>query len=406
MQGELHPRNNESFSQNICIASLLIILYNGTDITFVSQNLTQSLFWIVRPFAWAVLFSGFAKIISQIDFTTAISNSVMAHVRLGVSRFVPPFVVAVAIPALVMGPLASSTPLRLYFRDRAFWGYWLNLVGVPRFTLPGVFQNSIVPQTINANLWAIPFFVGLCLLALGAACRPRLLRPLSLLLGVAVLLIEFLASSRGLRIFETAGLVRGEGVGLPATALLAGLLTTGLAGTRLAGFCARIPWVLVLLYGASLGALLPRGELETPIATLAIAIGGALIVLPDRRASPSLRLATPLLPIFFLLSYPLQQLIETGLRDSVNGFVLIVAPIPALILLTLMLSRPLARLVKDDTEILAAWDLSLLSTGRGGGGISGRRKLALILPLIGISIVMILLFLALTLALTPPKVTT
>jgi len=57
--------------------------------------------------------------------------------------------------ALVLGVLLTTVPLREYFTSRDFVHYFLNIIGLIHYRLPGVFTTMPVPK-VNAQLWTIP----------------------------------------------------------------------------------------------------------------------------------------------------------------------------------------------------------------------------------------------------------
>jgi hypothetical protein len=404
MQGKYHPRDSESLNKSLCMAAILVVIYNGIDLSFFSEYLARSPFWIVRPLAWSIFFSTFGLIVVQYARDCVVQSDTLRNwLQPLIARIIIPVFAVVAISTLLIGPLASTAPPSIYFRDPAFFRYWLNIVGLAHFTLPGVFQNSVIPQSVNANLWAIPFIVILSVAQFALALRVRLLSTFVVLATLVIFSAELVAKSRFPNLFEAAGFVTGEGIGLPATAMIASLLTLALDGSRLKRLIRNIPAVVPLLYCLSLGAAFGRSQLASPVVTFAVAIAGALLVVPEHRTSAKKwNLVAPLLPVFLLFSYPLQQWIETILRESVNGWLLIGVPIPMLIAVSLVLSRPLARLAGDKARILAAWDIKPLWIDQYGSTSRGN-ILARNIPLLAISLFMILLFLAITLAVTPPK---
>ena len=104
-------------------------------------------------------------------------------------RILPALAVVVAATALLLGPLLTSLPLAAYFADPAVAVYFQNIVALPRFDLPGLFQANLRSGVVNGALWTIQLEV-MCyvlLAALAVVARGRMLTP-----ACAVLLLLLL----------------------------------------------------------------------------------------------------------------------------------------------------------------------------------------------------------------------
>jgi peptidoglycan/LPS O-acetylase OafA/YrhL len=83
---------------------------------------------------------------------------------LRVLRIAPALAVEVLLSALVLGPMLTTLPLRAYFADPEFHAYFLSMVGVIHYLLPGVFVSNPFPL-VNGQLWTIPYELA-CYVAL------------------------------------------------------------------------------------------------------------------------------------------------------------------------------------------------------------------------------------------------
>jgi peptidoglycan/LPS O-acetylase OafA/YrhL len=96
---------------------------------------------------------------------------------LRVMRIVPALSVVVVLCALILGPLFTNLPLRDYFKSPEFGGFFLNIVGLVHFTLPGVFEHNPDARVIATQLWTIPFefesYIALAILSLLNVLRDR-----------------------------------------------------------------------------------------------------------------------------------------------------------------------------------------------------------------------------------------
>ncbi|MBM6550733.1 acyltransferase family protein [Marinomonas ostreistagni] len=91
------------------------------------------------------------------------------------ARLLPGLIVLLGLTVLVAGPLLTELRLADYFSTASTWRYLLNLNLLDihtQFQLPGVFQTTPYPHTINASLWTLPIeawlyvmvAVGFCVL--------------------------------------------------------------------------------------------------------------------------------------------------------------------------------------------------------------------------------------------------
>jgi peptidoglycan/LPS O-acetylase OafA/YrhL len=123
-------------------------------------------------------------------------RSIHEFITLRAIRILPALVVEVALSALVIGLVFTTLPVREYLADPVFHRYFLNILGIIHYQLPGVFQtNPLTP--VNISLWTIPFELKCYLLiigfwVLGAIRNPRLLLPMII---AAQLIAPFLGSA-------------------------------------------------------------------------------------------------------------------------------------------------------------------------------------------------------------------
>lgn len=81
-------------------------------------------------------------------------------------RIFPALAVESLIAALIVGPLLTTDTLAQYVSDPRFHAYFLNLLGLPQYFLPGVFQNTPFPR-VNGQLWTVPVEMHCYLLIAG-----------------------------------------------------------------------------------------------------------------------------------------------------------------------------------------------------------------------------------------------
>ena len=72
-------------------------------------------------------------------------------------RLIPALAVEIALSAIVIGLLVTTLPVTTYLSSHKFFVYFLNIVGIIHYELPGVFASNPYPNVINGQLWTIPF---------------------------------------------------------------------------------------------------------------------------------------------------------------------------------------------------------------------------------------------------------
>jgi peptidoglycan/LPS O-acetylase OafA/YrhL len=117
------------------------------------------------------------------------------------ARILPALIVEVSLSAIALGAAFTDLPWRLYFTDPGFRAYFLNVLGLVHFHLPGVFARNPLPDIVNINLWTLPaeFY---CYLAMLAAMIARVLERRALALSATCLIYLYLAVFRGEAIEE------------------------------------------------------------------------------------------------------------------------------------------------------------------------------------------------------------
>ena len=81
----------------------------------------------------------------------------------------------VLLSAFLLGPALSALPLRAYLEDPHLHAYFLNMLGDIHYVLPGVFLENPIANTVNAQLWTMPFEL-MCYLTIGGLSLSGLLR--------------------------------------------------------------------------------------------------------------------------------------------------------------------------------------------------------------------------------------
>lgn len=71
-------------------------------------------------------------------------------------RIFPALAVVTLLSMFVLGPLLSRVSLHEYLTNPHLWHYLKNVILSPVYPLPGVFESTPIPNTVNASLWSLP----------------------------------------------------------------------------------------------------------------------------------------------------------------------------------------------------------------------------------------------------------
>lgn len=111
---------------------------------------------------------------------------ILQFLTLRALRIVPALFVEVVLSALILGPLVTTLTLRQYFSSAVFYQYWLNIVGLIRYELPGVFEHNPLANVVNVSLWTIPYelecYIAISVLAVTTMIYRR--RPMVVLFAI------------------------------------------------------------------------------------------------------------------------------------------------------------------------------------------------------------------------------
>jgi peptidoglycan/LPS O-acetylase OafA/YrhL len=321
------------------LAVIGLIACQSFEVSDSVALLTTRPFWVLPSFFCASLFALLGFSIAQSRERHGLSAFTSARLR----RTVPAYVFVILAAAFIIGPLTTSGSLRRYMSDSDLWIYFLNLVGIPQFSLPGVFEFNSLPSVINAIVWTVPVYLVLLLTAAVFEQKRRV--TLWLPCGLAFVI---LATCLALQLTDhqpstligfSNYLVGGQAPGA---------LLSGLAGVLTYRLRNRVPRGRRLATGAALllAAIAMGGNASwlakplfyclsaLPVAYLSIYL--CLRPLPYQAISDRLR---PFLPGLYLYSFPIQQLaVAIGPRDQ-SGPVNLLISLPITIAIAAVSSR-------------------------------------------------------------------
>ncbi len=79
-------------------------------------------------------------------------------------RIFPALAVLILVSILIVGPLFTRLSLGEYFHNPRTWVYLQNIILLPSYDLPGVFERNVYPGAVNGSLWTLPVEFSMYLL--------------------------------------------------------------------------------------------------------------------------------------------------------------------------------------------------------------------------------------------------
>src|SRR3954463_13969378 len=148
--------------------AVVIILYHTYNITFGRDanpgyakgelianwselGATQFAIEVLRPGLFALVGAFFALSGFLVAGSALRTKSVRVFLSFRVLRILPALLTEVTLSALVLGPIVTVHSLSQYFSGSEFYHYFGNILGIVRYTLPGVFVDNPRANFVNAN---------------------------------------------------------------------------------------------------------------------------------------------------------------------------------------------------------------------------------------------------------------
>lgn len=229
----------------------------------------------------------------------------------------PPVAAATLLAVLAIGPLASVLSLQDYLGDPATTLYLLNLLGLPRFRLPGVFEFNELSAAVNSLMWTVPIYVVVAaLIGLAPEKRPRM----AMAFGAGATLVAIVAGE-----LLGAGAPAGNDL-LSYAGAMTGSFTAALVGAAAHWFRGVIPFDgrLALVAAGTTIAIAFVGDVSwarSVLATILIAPPTAYVAvwlaLGRHRSRTAWNAFQPYLAYALFGALPIQQaMVALGPRDQ------------------------------------------------------------------------------------------
>ncbi|PWJ12929.1 acyltransferase family protein [Jannaschia seohaensis] len=285
-QFERHDGKTSGFDYLRIVLAVAVLVWHSYGLTYGREAIDAAMAGLAVSIPVALILPMFFAL-SGFLVTSSLyrANSIKVYLVFRGLRLFPALTVEVLLAVFLLGPIFTSLALGEYFSHRDFFLYFLNIVGLIRYELPGLFEDNVYPRVVNGSLWTVPYelecYIYLVVLSLMGVFRSRYA---VLAAFVAVTLLVVLM-----------GFTSGRGVVIALKDLLIGSPEVEPNLQQATGARVEIPRILVLCFlaGALLYAWRDRVPFHPGLAAAALVASAALL------ASPQLYFYAPL-PVAYL----------------------------------------------------------------------------------------------------------
>ncbi len=137
--------------------SLAVVLWHTVVICYGADIQGQVFTGPLHPFIASILPMFFALSGFLVCGSLERCRTLISFLSLRALRIFPALMAEVILSALLLGPLLSALPLREYLADPALHVYFLNMLGIIHYYLPGLFADNPLPGVVNNQLWTVPY---------------------------------------------------------------------------------------------------------------------------------------------------------------------------------------------------------------------------------------------------------
>jgi peptidoglycan/LPS O-acetylase OafA/YrhL len=134
----------------------LVVASHCVNVTMGQSAANAFFFSGFRPALLFILPSFFALSGFLVAGSLTRCASLSGFMYLRMVRLLPALSVEVMFSAFFIGLYFTNLPTAQYLSHPEFRAYFLNFFGIIHYTLPGVFENSVLPRIVNGQLWTIP----------------------------------------------------------------------------------------------------------------------------------------------------------------------------------------------------------------------------------------------------------
>ena len=192
-----------------------VIFFHSLDLTTGHNVAFNDMHGIFRPIDALILPMFFGLSGFLVAGSLERSRTLISFLGLRAIRLVPALLVETILSAIVIGLLFANIPYTQYFYSPVFLRYFLNIIGDIQYNLPGVFNKNPVPDTVNGQLWTIPWELR-CYLSISVIAIIGMARKKAAFMFLVVLLNIGLFVHHGFlrtdHVHDTAGGASIEGI--------------------------------------------------------------------------------------------------------------------------------------------------------------------------------------------------
>ena len=243
-------------------------------------------------------------------------------------RIFPALTFETLIWALIAGPLLSTLTLQQYFTDPLLYHYLWNVIGHVQFELPGLFLDNPSPNTVNGQLWTVPFELE-CYIALAALAFVGIRKYPSMLVAAVFAVSAALIVGKLIKHSGEATVTVGP---LPGHMLVAVFLAGVFLYLKRQSIRYSLPLFLLSVVLTLVGLSVPLGDsiVGFPVAYATIYLG-----MTNPRAT-FLHKIGDLSYGVFLFGYPIQQAVVSLGPWAQHWYVNLIMSVPIVLLVALV----------------------------------------------------------------------
>lgn len=192
MRAEALGDRSRGFDYLRITLAVAVVAWHSWGLSFGRDSIRAALETPVGFLTSSILPAFFALSGYLVTMSLFRSATLKNYVMLRVIRILPALSVEITLSALVLGPIVTTVALSAYFSDPLFYKYFLNLVGLVQYLLPGVFATNPYPSVVNGSLWTLPYelecYLYLVILTVLGAKANRSIFLIGLVIALALVL--------------------------------------------------------------------------------------------------------------------------------------------------------------------------------------------------------------------------
>lgn len=139
------------------LLSTLVIVSHAVGVSYGVAQTISVFGGELRPFVAIILPMFFALSGFLVAGSLTRCKSLISFLGLRIIRLIPALAVETLLAAVLIGFIFTNLSAGEYFSSSGFYRYFLNILGIVQFYLPGVFSQLPWPHLVNGQLWTLPW---------------------------------------------------------------------------------------------------------------------------------------------------------------------------------------------------------------------------------------------------------